>query len=125
MLKARSAWQDLAKYGSCHRRANAHFRGGAFIEQFLRLGVPIGDKCAIQFTDDRARHARDEFDVMYAVPDIGAFVISVLYQILRAGKTDYPIYHNDLAVVTQVNAIPLIIKRLGRKHLVHRDSSRS
>src|SRR6266487_6770392 len=44
MLEAWSAWQDLAQRLTCHWRANAHFRGGALIQQFFRLRVPVGDE---------------------------------------------------------------------------------
>ena len=94
--------------------------GTALVQQLSRLREPVGNEGCIQLTDNRTRHACNELDVMDAFPDVAALVIGIFDEVLRAGKANHPIHHNDLAVVTQVQAIPLIIEWPGRQHLVRR-----
>ncbi len=125
MLEARPAWQYLAQHVACHGYASAHFGRAAFIEQFFRFRVPVGDKCRVELTDDGSGDAHDQLDIVNTFPDITGFVIGVLDQVLRAGKADGTIHDNDFAVITQVDAIPLVIKGLRRERFVHRDASRA
>ena len=62
---------------------------------------------------------------MYAFLDIAAFVIGVLNQVMRASEADHPIDDNDFAMVTQVDAIPLVTQGIQWECLVHRDSRRA
>src|SRR6185369_12408107 len=51
-------------------------------------------------------------------------MISVFDQILRTGKSDVPVDDHDLAVVTQIDTVPLVVKGLCREHLVDWDTCR-
>src|SRR5574339_1061519 len=112
MLEAWSAWQYLARHVTSDWCADAHFGRGAFIEQFFRLRVPIGDKGRVELTDNGSGHAHDQLDIVNAIPDIAAFVIGIFDQVLRARKSDLTIHDNDFAVFAQVEAIPLLVKRI-------------
>src|SRR4051812_36903466 len=54
--------------------------------------------------------------------DIAALMIRVFDQILRTSKPDVPVDNHDLAVVTQIEAVPLVVEGFCGKHLVDRDS---